>query len=204
MGCNSNFPCRKCQWGGTQIEKETEEIYHQCHFAGIARDAAKIRQGLEEQLRLSMLGDPKALTEHQRATGTKDKITQYWVELLLAKSKALKTENRQRTPEDIVSELRTWLDAQPGDKMNPLLDITGLDPSQDTPVELLHTILLGVIKYIWHHLNTNRWSNEDRHLLAIRLQSTDLTGLTVPPVSPPSLQFNLISRWDLYRCVLGT
>jgi hypothetical protein len=42
-----------------------------------------------------MLGDPKAVTEHQRATGTKDKITQYWVELLLAKSKALKTENRQ-------------------------------------------------------------------------------------------------------------
>ncbi|KAJ7343257.1 hypothetical protein DFH08DRAFT_915165 [Mycena albidolilacea] len=182
MGCNSNFPCQKCQWGGTQIEKETEEIYHQCHFAGIVRDAAKIRQGLEEQLRLSMLGDPKAVTEHQRATGTKDKITQYWVELLLAKSKALKTENRQRTPEDIVSELRTWLDAQPGNKMNPLLDITGLDPSQDTPVELLHTILLGVIKYIWHHLNTNQWSNEDHHLLAIRLQSTDLTGLTVPPV----------------------
>ncbi|KAJ7798009.1 hypothetical protein B0H14DRAFT_3546391 [Mycena olivaceomarginata] len=133
MGCNSNFPCRKCQWGGTQIEKEMEEIYHQCHFAGIARDAAKIRQGLEEQLRLSMLGDPKAVTEHQRATGTKDKSP-------------------------------------------------SLDPSQDTPVELLHTILLGVIKYIWHHLNTNQWSNEDRHLLAIRLQSTDLTGLTVPPV----------------------
>jgi hypothetical protein len=88
--------------------------------------------------------------------------------------------------------------------MNPLLDITGLNPSQDTPVELLHTILLGVIKYIWHHLNTNQWSNEDRHLLAIQLQSTDLTGLTVPPVSPPSLQFNLISRWDLYRCALGT
>ncbi|KAJ7706508.1 hypothetical protein B0H14DRAFT_3099671 [Mycena olivaceomarginata] len=128
MGCNSNFPCRK------------------------SRDAAKIRQGLEEQLRLSMLGDPKAVTEHQRATGTKDKITQYWSSC-------------------------SW-----PNKMNPLLDITGLDPSQDTPVELLHTILLGVIKYIWHHLNTNQWSNEDRHLLAIRLQSTDLTGLTVPPV----------------------
>ncbi|KAJ7846194.1 hypothetical protein B0H14DRAFT_3086308 [Mycena olivaceomarginata] len=169
MGCNSNFPCRKCQWGGTQLEKETEEVYHQCHFAGIARDAAKIRQSLEEQLRLSMLGDPKAVTERQQATETKDKIT------------SLKTENRQRTPKDIASELRTWLDAQPGDKMNPLLDIAGLDPSQDTPMELLHTILLGVIKYIWHHLNTNQWSDEDHHLLAIRLQSTDLTGLTVPP-----------------------
>ncbi|KAJ7230962.1 hypothetical protein B0H12DRAFT_1029729 [Mycena haematopus] len=182
IGGNSNFPCRKCQWGGTQIEKETEHIYHECHFAGAARDAVQIRNNLEEQLRLLMLGDPKAVTDHQRVTGTKDKTTQHWIELLLAKSKAMKTANRQRAANDIASELRTWLDAQPGDKMNPLLDITGLDPSQDTPVELLHTILLGVIKYIWHHMNTNQWSDEDRHLLAIRLQSTDLTGLTVPPL----------------------
>jgi hypothetical protein len=67
----------------------------------------------------------------------------------------MKAENRRRKQDDIASELKTWLDAQPGDKMNPLLDIVSLDPSQDTPVELLHTILLGVIKYIWHHLNTN-------------------------------------------------
>ncbi|KAF7375526.1 hypothetical protein MSAN_00440800 [Mycena sanguinolenta] len=66
--------------------------------------------------------------------------------------------------------------------MNPLLDIAGLDPSQDTPIELLHTILLGVIKYVWHHMNTEKWSDADRHLLAIRLQSTDTTGLTVPPI----------------------
>jgi hypothetical protein len=66
--------------------------------------------------------------------------------------------------------------------MNPLLDIAGLDPSQDTPVELLHTVLLGVMKYIWHHMNTTRWSDGDRQLLAIRLQSTDLSGLTVPPL----------------------
>ncbi|KAJ6592424.1 hypothetical protein B0H19DRAFT_1204789 [Mycena capillaripes] len=148
IGGNANLPCRKCQWGGTQIEKETAE----------------------------------ALTEHQQATGTKDKITQHWIEILLAKSKALKTENRRRTATEISTELRTWLEAQPGEKMNPLLDICGLDPSQDTSVELLHTIFLGVIKYIWHHLNTDQWSDEDRHLLAIRMQSTDLTGLTVPPV----------------------
>ncbi|KAJ7359609.1 hypothetical protein DFH08DRAFT_911530 [Mycena albidolilacea] len=176
MGSNANFPCRKCHWGGTQIEKETEEKYHQCRLAGAARDTAEIRKNLEEQLQLSMLGDPKAIMEHQRATGTKDKITQHWINI------TMKAENRQRKQDDIASELKTWLDAQPGDKMNPLLNIVGLDPSQDTPVELLHTILLGVIKYIWHHLNTNQWSDEDRHLLAIRLQSTDLSGLTVPPV----------------------
>ncbi|KAJ6533000.1 hypothetical protein B0H19DRAFT_1213998 [Mycena capillaripes] len=108
IGGNANLPCRKCQWGGTQIEKETEDIYHQCHLAG-------------------------AVTDYQRTTGTKDKITQHWVELLLAKSKALKVENKRRTAADISSELRTWLDAQPGEKKNPLLDIPGLIPLR-TPV----------------------------------------------------------------------
>jgi hypothetical protein len=93
------------------------------------------------------------------------------------------------------------LKAQPGDKINPLLSIdgiiihfivgngfmrgaefsTGLDPTQDTPVEILHTILLGIMKYVWHSLNIS-WTDSQRALFAIRLQSVDLSGLTVPPL----------------------
>ncbi|KAK7028584.1 hypothetical protein R3P38DRAFT_2776286 [Favolaschia claudopus] len=180
MGSNANFPCRKCNWGGTKLEKESDETYHECHFAGVARDAEEIRQSLKQQLRFSMLGNAKAITEHQRSTGTKDKTTQHWIDILLEKAKTMKLADSARSDEDIADELEEWLKSQPGDKMNPLLEILGLDPSQDTPVELLHTILLGVIKYIWHLLNTNQWSDEDRLLLAARLQSTDLSGLTVP------------------------
>lgn len=182
IGCKGNFPCRKCGWGGTKIEKESEKIYHKCHFPGIARHAAKIRDHLNEQLRLLTRGDSKAVEDQQRTTGTKDKITQHWIDILLQKFGTMQIVDSQHSVDDIASELQTWLDSQPGDKMNPLLDIVGLDPSQDTPIELLHTILLGILKYIWHHLNTKQWSDSDRHLLAIRLQSTDLTGLTVPPV----------------------
>ncbi|KAK6975043.1 hypothetical protein R3P38DRAFT_2582879 [Favolaschia claudopus] len=163
-------------WGATP----TSPTYHKCHFAGVARDAEEIRQSLKQQLRFSMLGNAKAITEHQRSTGTKDKTTQHWIDILLEKAKAMKLADSARSDEDIADELEAWLKSQPGDKMNPLLEILGLDPSQDTPVELLHTILLGVIKYIWHLLNTNQWSDEDRLLLAARLQSTDLSGLTVP------------------------
>ncbi|KAJ7780113.1 hypothetical protein DFH07DRAFT_1026009 [Mycena maculata] len=181
MGSNANFPCRKCHWGGTKIEKEADGMYHECHFAGVARNPEEIRENLQKQLQLAVLGEPKPIEEFQRATGTKDKITQYWIDILLAKAKELRAANPRRQPNEIADELRAWLEEQPGDKMNPLLDIIGLDPSQDTPVELLHTILLGVMKYIWHHMNT-QWSDADRHLLAIRLQSTDLSGLTVPPL----------------------
>ncbi|KAJ7192259.1 hypothetical protein GGX14DRAFT_537765 [Mycena pura] len=163
-------------------EKETEKLYHECHLAGVARNVAEIRENLEKQLRMARHGDKKGIEDLQRSTGTKDKITQHWIEALLKKVTALRLESPRRTKDDIASELQIWLDQQPGDKFNPLLDITGLDPSQDTPVELLHTVLLGVVKYIWHILNTSQWSDADRHLLAIRLQSTDISGLTVPPL----------------------
>ncbi|KAJ6607200.1 hypothetical protein B0H10DRAFT_1956459 [Mycena sp. CBHHK59/15] len=142
----------------------------------------EIRVNLQKQLQLAMRGDPKGVEKLQRATGTKDKIAQYWIELLVRKFQELKAEGPRRTVDQIASEVLKWFSEQPGDKMNPLLDIAGLDPSQDTPLELLHTILLGVIKYVWHHMNTEQWSDTDRHLLAIRLQSTDISGLTVPPI----------------------
>ncbi|KAK6966745.1 hypothetical protein R3P38DRAFT_2590271, partial [Favolaschia claudopus] len=79
-------------------------------------------------------------------TGTKDKITQFWIEKLLAKARPMKEENPSRKTEEVAVELKAWLDQQVGDKMNPLLDLAGLDPSQDTPVELLHTILLKPVR----------------------------------------------------------
>ncbi|KAJ7314667.1 hypothetical protein DFH08DRAFT_972709 [Mycena albidolilacea] len=156
---------RKCGWGGTRKEKEGDTLYHTCHLVGTARSAAEIQETLDKQLQHAMHGDAKAVGDLQRDTGTKDKITQHWIDQLL-----------------IAAELQKWYDDQPGDKRNPLLDLPGLDPSQDTPIELLHTVLLGVMKYIWHFLNTSQWSDADRLLLAIRLQSTDLTGLTIPPL----------------------
>ncbi|KAJ7885740.1 hypothetical protein B0H14DRAFT_3734848 [Mycena olivaceomarginata] len=164
MGGNTNFPCRKCGWGRTRKEKEGDTLYHTCHLVGIARNAAEIRETLDKQLQHAMRGDAKAVGDLQRDTGTKDKITQHWIEQLLARAKDLKAERRTRTPTEIAAELQKWFDDQPGDKRNPLLDLPGLNPSQDTPVELLHTVLLGVMKYIWHFLNTSQWSDADRHV----------------------------------------
>lgn len=66
-------------------------------------------------------------------------------------------------------------------ELQPLTTYLGLDPTQDTPVEILHTILLGIVKYVWHIVNIH-WSDDDWAKFAIRLQSTDIDGLTVPPL----------------------
>ena len=57
-----------------------------------------------------------------------------------------------------------------------LLQYLDLNPHSHTPVEILHVILLGVVKYFWHDA-INRLSKEQLELLKIRINSLDLTGL---------------------------
>ncbi|KAJ6480443.1 hypothetical protein C8R45DRAFT_1054393 [Mycena sanguinolenta] len=168
MGGNANCGCRRCKAGGP-------------HEAGIPRLAAETKQTLEDQINLAMYGVEAPITRLQTATGVKDKVAQYWIDILLKKSREIKANSPGRTAESIKHELEIWLSQQPGDKVNPLLDISGLDPNRDTPVEILHTILLGIIKYVWYMLHSG-WTEDQRNLFVIRLQSTDIDGLTIPPI----------------------
>ncbi|KAF7304147.1 hypothetical protein MIND_00646400 [Mycena indigotica] len=182
IGCNGTHPCRKCKWGGSKINQVQDAVYHACHSPSIARTADEIRAELHHQLSLAAKGSAAAIETRQKETGTKDKLTQYWIERTLERVSQLKSENPRSSAKTIAMEAQNWLAEQPGDKMNPLLDIIGLDPARDMPIEILHTVLLGVIKYIWHHLNTQKWTDANRHLLAIRLQSTDITSMNIPPI----------------------
>ncbi|OJT12654.1 hypothetical protein TRAPUB_10797 [Trametes pubescens] len=65
--------------------------------------------------------------------------------------------------------------------MNPLLDVPNLDPHRDTPIELLHTWLLGVVKYVWYILHSS-WSEKQQNNFVIRLQDTNTDGLELPPI----------------------
>lgn len=68
----------------------------------------------------------------------------------------------------------------PGHHFNPLLSTQGLNPSDDTTVEILHTWLLGGKKYIWH-LTTKSWTTKEDELFATWLQSSSIDGLTTNP-----------------------
>ncbi|KAJ6536221.1 hypothetical protein B0H19DRAFT_1213746 [Mycena capillaripes] len=63
-----------------------------------------------------------------------------------------------RQPEDRYARLPMKSSSRhrlrPGDHYNILLSIKGLDPHQDSPCEILHAILLGDNKYVWHETRT--------------------------------------------------
>ncbi|KAJ7303117.1 hypothetical protein DFH08DRAFT_825969 [Mycena albidolilacea] len=63
--------------------------------------------------------------------------------------------------------------------ISPVWRIKGLDPHQDTPVEILHVVLLGFVKYLWRDLVQLQLNKKDekKELLATRLSSLDVSGL---------------------------
>lgn len=52
---------------------------------------------------------------------------------------------------------------------------------QDTPIDILHTFLLGIVKYMWHGI-TSAWTPTQRDLFVIRLQAANMEGLAGPPM----------------------
>ncbi|KAJ6583705.1 hypothetical protein B0H10DRAFT_1833406, partial [Mycena sp. CBHHK59/15] len=184
MGGNTNCGCRCCKAGGPSDFTESNDGYHSMHYAGLPQFAAQTKATLEEQIRLAMYGVEAPISRLQTATGVKDKVAQHWIDILLEKARQMKADSPWRSADSIAKEIKAWLEEQPGDKVNPLLDIAGLDPNRDTPVELLHTILLGIINYIWYILHSG-WSEEQRDLFVVQLQSTDIDGLTIPPIRAP-------------------
>ncbi|KAJ6607440.1 hypothetical protein B0H10DRAFT_2166796 [Mycena sp. CBHHK59/15] len=181
IGGKGNHFCRKCEVGGTQKEKATDEGYHalfEARGAGLPRTKERILDELEKQVKLACSGVPKHVKDLQTQTGIKDMYTQYWIDQLLLRFKEHKIMEPNRSDRDIQEELVQWtLDNR--DKIySAFLTMKGFDPTKDTPVEILHTILLGIVKYIWHISHT-AWTPEQKRTYYFRVQSTVTDGLSI-------------------------
>ncbi|KAF9056866.1 hypothetical protein BDP27DRAFT_1242040 [Rhodocollybia butyracea] len=63
--------------------------------------------------------------------------------------------------------------------------LLGLDPHQDTPVEILHVILLGVVKYYWR--DAVERTKKDHNVLIGRLSSFNTWGMDLSPLQGKTL-----------------
>ncbi|KAJ7861699.1 hypothetical protein B0H14DRAFT_3445171 [Mycena olivaceomarginata] len=133
---------------------------------------------LKKQVELACGGVSKRVQELQTQTGVKDVYTQYWIQQILARAADIRQQDPHASEADIKTELIQWTRDNEEKLYSPFLTLKGFDPAADTPVELLHTILLGAVKYIWHISHTP-WSTEKKKTYSIRLQATSTEGLSI-------------------------
>ncbi|KIY49003.1 hypothetical protein FISHEDRAFT_73073 [Fistulina hepatica ATCC 64428] len=72
------------------------------------------------------------------------------------------------------------------DIFSPVWHIKDFDPHSNTPVEILHTVLLGFVKYLWRDAIA-RTKDGDKPELASRLSSFPTRGLGIPPLAGHTL-----------------
>lgn len=130
---------------------------------------ALLRQGVS-----SIFGPLGDVNECQKQTGVKGKLS----EAVLAKV----TEGLQEVRDDKKSAARGALELHREELLDSTLLLPGFDPSQDTPIELLHTFLLGVIKYLWHSTFTSL-SKGDLNRFVANLSNASHSSIVGPPTS---------------------
>ncbi|KAJ6583121.1 hypothetical protein DFH09DRAFT_1245943 [Mycena vulgaris] len=196
IGAKGNYFCRKCLVGGCGEHKRTDAGFHSMFEAGSPRTAAQTLEELHKQVELACLGVKSAVEARQTDTGVKDSYTNHWIEDLLRRSRELKKGDPGLDSTEIVTQLMDWVKENESTIYNPFLSMKGFDATKDTPIEILHTILLGIVKYAWHTTHTG-WNSATKTMYTQRLQSTNTVGLSIPSIRANYImQFanSLISR----------
>lgn len=144
---------------------------------------------------------PKGASEAKRMktqNGLKDRFTEFFQEKIIKRIKG----KSDAEANHIVGEVLRHLPH--GYRGNPIWRIigefarvapvicqshisgTGLDPHRDTPVEILHVVLLGFLKYFWRDAIA-RLDKRRKELLIAKLVSLEKKGLNIPKIGGRTL-----------------
>ncbi|KAG2063297.1 hypothetical protein BDR04DRAFT_1038375, partial [Suillus decipiens] len=188
-GLKCNMFCRTCYVGGTMVEKSTDEGYLKIFESGRLREPDDTRKHIYDQIALSKLsGGTEKVKNAVTSSGIRDAASASIVNHLLVLGKSLRKREAGK-PALKEDEVRATLEKEFEDLLcgrpleefiNPLLGMPGVNIHRDTPTEILHTVLLGVVKYFW---GQTVFILEKAHLLdtfQTRLESISTNGLHAP------------------------
>ncbi|KAF8204045.1 hypothetical protein BJ912DRAFT_841196 [Pholiota molesta] len=119
------------------------------------------------------VGTKTMLKQLRTDSGIKDTVQEHFLEKLFS---AYKSKRGAKAKEDA---LAAAVNALPDDITSPVWRLQGLDPHVDTPVEILHVVLLGFVKYFWRDLIANQINDDQKRVLVVRLDSLNVDGLGI-------------------------
>ena len=150
-------------------------------------------------MKAACLGVAQTVKDLQTNSGVKDAFTQHWIDELIKCSQAMQKGQLQHPVAQIQDKLMAWISTKKAAVYNPFLTLiekgcldctvvlyihlnhfisTGFDASSDMPAEVLHTILLGIVKYVWYLLYST-WKDSHKKIYAECLQATNTSGLSI-------------------------
>ncbi|KAJ6609432.1 hypothetical protein B0H10DRAFT_2166322 [Mycena sp. CBHHK59/15] len=200
IGMGGNMQCHRDLGGGTKEYLEMNTGY-------TALYCLSTLQIICSQFWSACLNNKIRLNTSCSQSGVKDKISQYWIQRLHEKAKsehhthltepatrdvrlkgtALKGDAWKAVKEEIKHwiQLELWalLLRQPDDNFASLALNDGVDPHRATPIEILHSYLLGNDKYVWHD-TTKQWGNQKQNLFAAQLSASSIDSHSIPPPQP--------------------
>ncbi|KAL9936771.1 hypothetical protein V8E36_004006 [Tilletia maclaganii] len=133
IGMKGNFFCRCCKVGGTAAYRESAIGLAAAVKPGESRNTPQLRQTLEEQIEKAGKGLVGTWSAQATSTGR------------IKEEDADEDEVLEK-----VDEIRREI-VQEGKHLNPLFqlyELQAFDVTKDTPCEILHTVLLGTVKYL--------------------------------------------------------
>ncbi|KAJ3841113.1 hypothetical protein F5878DRAFT_611129 [Lentinula raphanica] len=129
-----------------------------------------------------ILGTKTKVRADHTSSGVKDTFQEHFLNRLFD------SYSNKRTTAARQAALEQEVRSMPEEVTSPVWRIKGLDPHRDTPVEILHVVLLGFLKYMWRDLiNQVKNQEELKKLLEIRLMSLDVKGLDISPIAGRTL-----------------
>ncbi|KAL0056975.1 hypothetical protein AAF712_016408, partial [Marasmius tenuissimus] len=188
-GLQCNFFCRTCEVGGTQEEKQSDKGFLCLFEAGTPQTPEKTANHIQEQARLSALhGATDKLRVHKSATGVSDSMCGGALQAIVELGKAMYARKHPGSANLKKEEVQAILEEEVKHVIelhgiNPLIGMPGIDIHQDTPTEILHTILLGVVKYFWGQTVHILEKNKEFSTFQVCLASVDISGLNIPKLS---------------------
>ncbi|KAJ3804502.1 hypothetical protein F5876DRAFT_53309 [Lentinula aff. lateritia] len=202
IGLRGKFFCRTCWAKGKDakdgptvqnpiIDEDTNDEEHEGSETGSKKTRAKFKESLQ-----SMIHRVKGFVKPGKPCTKAETMATIKSQFITAETKGTSKAKEARTESGIKDTYQVFFidkfmtrrrkgvqEAQAPDLsqdiMSPVWRIKGLDPHADTPVEILHVVLLGFVKYLWRDVIENQLKKNEKlkRELATRLSSLDVQGL---------------------------
>ncbi|KZT60627.1 hypothetical protein CALCODRAFT_531479 [Calocera cornea HHB12733] len=199
-GMQANKFCRRCHVGGTGAYKRTAEGYASLFELGRPRTSEETENHVRSMLEMAVRpGQQTSLAQYGSEHGIRDAIAEPVIDQLQEVTRLIRKRRSGDRAAD--EEMRTVAQLSLGAPFatNALFRLNNqLCVHRSTPVEALHTFLLGAWKYLWtstmDHLEAPADAAPGRpmrpqattplSLLLIRLASLNETGWNLPKLNP--------------------